>query len=127
MPGSNPEGDGQRDPSNGEGGAPELVQLVIAYAQQEVVDPIVSQVKDLGIKLGGALLMAVGTVLLAIGFIRALQVEFGGAGREPAKDVYGSVGHLSGTWTWLPYMGAAIFCVLVAAYCITRITQGMRK
>jgi hypothetical protein len=127
MSGSTPEGDGQRDPSSEEGGAPELVQLVIAYAQQEVVDPIVSQVKDLGIKLGGAVLMSVGTVLLAIGFIRALQVEFGGAGREPVRDVFGSVGQLSGTWTWVPYMGAAILCVLVAVYCITRITQGMRK
>jgi hypothetical protein len=127
MSGSNPEGNGQRAPSSEEGGAPELVQLVIAYAQQEVVDPIVTQVKDLGIKLGGAVLMALGTVLLAIGFIRALQVEFGGAGRELAEDVYGSVGHLSGTWTWVPYMGAAIFCVLVAVYCIWRITEGMSK
>jgi hypothetical protein len=127
MSGSNPEGDGQRTPSSPEGGAPELVQLVIAYAQQEVVDPVVQQGKNLGISLGGALLMAIGTILLSFGFIRALQVEFGGAGRELAQKVYGSVGHLSGTWTWVPYMGAAIFCALVAYYCIRKITQGMSK
>ena len=118
MSGSDPEG---------EGGPPELVQLVIVYAQQEVVDPVVQQGKNLGISLGGALLMAIGTVLLSFGFIRALQVEFGGSGREPAKIVYGSLGHLSGTWTWVPYIGAAIFCVLVAAYCVTRISRGMSK
>jgi hypothetical protein len=127
MAGSNPVGDGRRDPSSVEGGAPELVQLVIAYAQQEVVEPVVQQGKNLGISLGGALLMAIGTVLLAFGFIRALQVEFGGAGKELPKNVYGSVGHLSGTWTWVPYMAAAIFCALVAYYCITRITRGVNK
>ncbi len=118
MAGTNPEG---------EGGPPELVQLVIAYAQQEVVEPVVQQGKNLGISLGGALLMAIGTVLLSFGFIRALQVEFGGSGREPAKIVYGALGHLSGTWTWVPYIGAALFCVLVAAYCVLKISRGMSK
>jgi len=61
------------------------------------------------------------------GFTGATQVEFGGAGKELAKKVYGSVGHLSGTWTWVPYMGAAIFCALVAYYCIRKIMQGMSK
>jgi len=98
------------------------MELVVAYAKQETVEPVRRQVKNLGKGLGGALLLAVGTVLLAIGFVRALQVEFGGAGRVYGTGIvvsaYGSVGHLSGNFSWVPYMGAALFCLLVSAGCV---------
>ncbi len=59
--------------------------------------------------------------------MRALQVEFGGLGRIPSSDVFGSSGHLSGTWTWVPYMAAALFCLLVAAFCAMRIVRGNQR
>lgn len=110
-----------------QGGPGELVDLVIAYGQQELVGPVQRQVKSLGRGLGGAILMATGTVLLALGFLRALQVEFGGLGRELSSVVYGSSGQLSGNWSWVPYIGAALFCLLVAAFCALRIMRGNER
>jgi hypothetical protein len=135
-------GTGTRD------GVAELVQLVIAYAKQETVDPVVKQVKTLGKGLAGAVLLATGTVLLALGFLRALQTEFGGGtgvvggwfGYAPLTQKlsaaralvsasanpypYGYGAHLSGDWTWVPYMGGALFCLLVAGFCVLRIVKG---
>jgi len=119
-------------------GVSELVHLVVAYAKQETVDPVVKQAKTLGKGLAGAVLLAIGTVLLALGFLRALQTEFGGAGSPvvayapltraaqpvPATTTYGVFGHLSGDWSWVPYMGGALFCLLVAGFCVLRIVRG---
>ena len=130
----------------------ELVKLVIAYAKQETLDPVVAQAKALGKGLAGALLLAIGTVLLAVGFLRSLQVEFGGVGRSlalsrptslpvqratgiPAGTVigrvvgapYGTGAHLSGDWSWVPYMGGALLCLLVAVFCVLRIVKGSRQ
>jgi hypothetical protein len=124
----------------------ELVKLVIAYAKQETVDPVVKQAKVLGTGIAGAGLLAVGTVLLGLGFLRALQAEFGGGGRAALTQVaafaplpranvarvvavaypYGTGAHLSGDWSWVPYMGGALFCVLVAGFCALRILKGAR-
>jgi len=93
-----------------------LVRLVVAYAKQETVDPVRAQVRHLGRGLGGALLLAVGTVLLAIGFVRALQVELGAGSGSVAS--FGSGGHLSGDFSWAPYMGATVFCLAVSAGCV---------
>lgn len=115
-----------------------FVQLVIAYAKQETVDPVVKQVKTLGKGLAGAVLLALGTVLLAIGFLRALQTELGGGGSavvayapltraaQPVSSAttYGAFGHLSGDWSWVPYMGGALFCLLVAGLGVLRIVKG---
>ena len=120
-------------------GVAEFVQLVVAYAKQETVDPVVKQVKALGKGLAGAVLLALGTVLLAIGFVRALQTEFGSGASPPvvafapltraAQPVasatnYGAFGHLSGDWSWVPYMGGALFCLLVAGFGVLRIVKG---
>lgn len=118
-----------RDPSKGRrlpAGVSELVDLVVAYAKQETVEPVQRQVKALGRGVAGAGLLAFGTVLLAIGFLRALQVEFGGAGR-PAVNPYGTVGHLSGNLSWVPYVGAAMFCLLVTVGCVVMILRQGRQ
>jgi hypothetical protein len=109
----------------GRGSVNELVQLVIAYAKQETVDPVRRQVRHLGRGLGGALLLAVGSVLLAVGFLRALQVEFGGGGHSP--DVFGAGAHLSGNFSWVPYMGAALFCLAVSAGCVMLVVRRRRR
>jgi hypothetical protein len=121
-------------------GVAELVQLVIAYAKQETVDPVVKQAKTLGRGVAGAVLLAMGTVLLAIGFLRALQTEFGGATTTRLSAIppglafrgrirvftypYGAFGHLSGDLSWAPYMGGALFCLAVAGFCVLRIVKG---
>jgi Putative Actinobacterial Holin-X, holin superfamily III len=128
MPGSEPGSPFSRPgATGGQNGPAELVDLVIAYGRQELVGPVQRQIRGLGRGVAGAVLLATGTILLALGFVRALQVEFGGLGRIPSSDVFGSSGHLSGTWTWVPYMAAALFCLLVAAFCALRIVRGNQR
>ncbi|HTV11257.1 MAG TPA: hypothetical protein VME20_05275 [Acidimicrobiales bacterium] len=130
----------------------EVLQLIIAYAKQETLEPVTRQAKALGRGLIGAVLLSLGTVFLGIGFLRALQAEFGSAGGSlPQVTVsvspsvgggstssgglvsvnsaasmlpYGVGHHLSGDWSWVPYMGGALFAVLVAVFCVTRILRG---
>jgi phosphotransferase system glucose/maltose/N-acetylglucosamine-specific IIC component len=128
MAGSEPGGlDTRRGVTALPGGTGELVDLVIAYGQQELVGPVQRQIRSLGRAIGGAVLMATGTVLLALGFLRALQVEFGGVGHLPSSVVYGSSGALSGNWSWVPYVVAMVFCLLVAAFCVLRIMRGNER
>ena len=96
---------------------------MVAYVKQETVEPVRRQLRTLGKGLAGAALLAVGTVLLAIGFLRALQVEFGSAAGRSANP-YGTGGHLSGDFSWVPYAGAALFCLVVVGACVALI---MRK
>jgi hypothetical protein len=138
------------------------VQLVIAYAKQETLDPVLRQLKRLGWGVAGGLLMALGTAFLALGFVRALQTEFGsgragqptivgvgifprprtvvtlspGTGRVVRARAFGLGGrfspfgtgaHLSGDWSWVPYMGGVLFCLLVAGFCVFRIVKGVSR
>lgn len=124
-------------------GFTEFVQLVLAYAKQETVDPVVKQAKTVGKGVAGAALLALGTVLLAIGFLRALQTEFGGTTAVRVSSIppgfafrgrvmtfsypYGVGAHLSGDWSWVPYMGGALFCLAVAGFCVLRIIKGTSR
>jgi len=127
MPGSEAADGRPPTPTSTSSGPSGFLELVIAYSEQELLGPVQQQVKDLGTGIAGSVLMATGTVLLALGFVRALQVELGGAGRVPASEVYGSVGALSGNLSWVPYILAAVFCLLVALFCVWRITQGNQR
>ena len=37
---------------------------------------------------------------------------------------YGAGHHLSGDWSWVPYMGGALFALVVAGVCLSRIRGG---
>jgi hypothetical protein len=124
--------------------AEDLFQLIIAYAKQETLDPVVKQLKALAQGIAGAALLALGTVFLSIGFVRALQAEFGSTQPSAASSFavirrapanigvfvnhqaypYGSGTHLSGDWSWVPYMGGALFALLVAGFGVMRILKG---
>lgn len=103
----------------------ELVRLVLAYAKQETIEPVRTQLRHLGRGLAGALLLAVGTVLLALGFVRALQVELGA--RSASTAVFGAGGHLSGDLSWVPYMAGAVLCLAVSAGCVALILRRSRQ
>jgi hypothetical protein len=226
MPGQKPAGT-----KRGKDGPAELFDYIAAYAKQETIDPVVRQAKTLGRGIAGALLLSIGTVLLAVGFLRALQAQFGStsatttAGGDPspatpvapasqqttasaqttapalttagtspttttvatpssassavgpsssrpsssrpssaslptttaaravsappvattslgssgrgvpttlvassaAPNPYGSGHPLSGNWSWVPYMGGALLCLLVTVFCVTRIVRGAKR
>jgi hypothetical protein len=117
--------------STSKDGAPELLRLVVTYAKQEVLDPVVAQARVLGRGVAGAVLLATGTVLIALGFVRALQSEWGSSHASlsgpSASLAYGSGSPLSGDWSWVPYFGGAAFCLAVAVLCAVRLFKGERR
>ena len=136
----------ERRPRAGRGGArdnlDDLVQLIIAYARQEALDPVLVRLRTLLWGLVGAFLAALGTVFIAVGFLRALQSEFGGAGRGNVAAVlaghgatglarqvlvyapYGTGAHLSGDWSWVPYMGGSLLALCVVVACVVMFRRG---
>jgi hypothetical protein len=44
-----------------------------------------------------------------------------------APNPYGSGHPLSGNWSWVPYMGGALLCLLVTVFCVTRIVRGAKR
>jgi hypothetical protein len=60
---------------NPAGDAKELVDLVIAYAKQETLEPLKGLGKKAALGLGGALLLGVGGVFVSMGALRAMQTE----------------------------------------------------
>ncbi len=167
MPGRKREGGRRKVGGGARDGAGDLLQLVIAYAKQETLDPVMRQLKKLGWGVAGGACMALGTAFLALGFVRALQTEFGSSrlpalaslravsapatvvhsaavsgrsvtfrvavpdnrfifGQEPGSP-FGVGAHLSGDWSWVPYMGGVLFCLLVAGFCVLRIVKGVAR
>jgi hypothetical protein len=88
----------------------ELRELVIAYAKQETLDPILGLRKYAGFGLLGALLFGMGSLFLEIGLLRLLQDQTGDA--------------FDGNWSWVPY---AIVLVSSAAVAVLLWTVGTRK
>ena len=160
MPGRKREGGHRKAGGGARDGASDLLQLIFAYAKQETLDPVVRQLKKLGWGVAGGACMALGTAFLALGFVRALQTEFGAArpslrslpasaptvvyvspgsgrvtgvvsarfpGSSGLGSPFGAGAHLSGDWSWVPYMGGVLFCLLVAGFCVLRIVKGVAR
>ncbi len=163
MPGRERESGHRKAGSGARDGASDLFKLIIAYAKQETLDPVMRQLKKLGWGVAGGACMALGTAFLALGFVRALQTEFGtsrlpalvglralpspptvvytsprsgsviaiASSRLPGSAALGSPfgagAHLSGDWSWVPYMGGVLFCLLVASFCVLRIVKGVAR
>jgi hypothetical protein len=60
---------------NPTGDARELVDLVIAYAKQETLEPLKGIGKNAALGLGGALLLGIGGIFCSLGALRAMQSE----------------------------------------------------
>jgi H+/Cl- antiporter ClcA len=60
---------------NPTGDARELVDLVIAYAKQETVEPLKGLGKNAAFGLGGAVLLGIGGVFCSVAALRAMQSE----------------------------------------------------
>lgn len=80
--------------ADGDAGLPqvasELSTLVVNYAKQEVRDPLKGLADELKYGLAAYLLMGLGSVLLAIGALRALQTQTGST--------------FTGSLSFLPYL-----------------------
>jgi uncharacterized membrane protein YidH (DUF202 family) len=65
----------KRKVRNPSGDAKELVDLVIAYAKQETLQPLKGIGKNAALGLGGALLLGIGGIFCSLGALRAMQSE----------------------------------------------------
>jgi len=91
----------------------ELWELLKAYAQQETIDPLRGLGRYLGFGIGGAALLSLGLVFLALGLLRTLQTKTG--------DVF------TGWLSAMPYLIVLVAVALVAALAASRITKGNPK
>lgn len=87
----------------------ELWELTKSYARQETVDPLKGVGHYLAFGGAGALLVAVGVILLMLAALRALQTQTGSA--------------LTGSWSWLPYVIVLVVAGALAGVAVTRITK----
>jgi len=76
----------------------ELRDLVVTYVKQETVVPLKQLGRYVGFGSAGALLLGLGSLLLGVGGLRALQTETG--------DTF------KGDWSWAPY--GIMFVTLIA-------------
>jgi ascorbate-specific PTS system EIIC-type component UlaA len=79
----------------------ELYELVLAYAKQETVEPVKGLVRFIGFGIAGSLAFGIGSVIMLLGGLRALQTETGSA--------------FQGNWSWAPYGITAVGCAVVIA------------
>jgi hypothetical protein len=89
--------------------ATELWELSIAYARQETIDPLKGLGRFLGFGVGGAILLGLGTILLGLAGLRALQTE---------TDTM-----FTGNLSWIPYLIVVAAALLLSALVVWRIVK----
>jgi heme exporter protein D len=84
----------------------ELREMVVGYAKQEMIDPVVALKRYVGWGSAGSLFVGTGCAILLLGILRGLQtIDFLNEPGEPH----------GGTWSWLPYViTLAVAAVMIA-------------
>lgn len=89
--------------------ATELWELATSYAKQETIDPLKGLGRFLGYGVGGAIALGVGTVLLLLAGLRALQTETSTT--------------FTGNLSWGPYLIAVAVGLACIAVALRRVTK----
>ena len=89
--------------------ASELWGLSTAYARQETIDPLKGLGRFLAYGVGGALSFALGSILLLLGGLRALQTETGTT--------------FTGNLSWVPYLIIVVAALLLIALVVRGIVK----
>jgi hypothetical protein len=89
--------------------AKEIAQLSLSYVKQETKLPLQGLGRFLAFGIAGALFLGIGTVLLTLALLRGLQTALSyDRLKQSGETLVRERGPLSGSWTWLPYVLAAI-------------------
>jgi hypothetical protein len=89
----------------------ELRDLVVTYVKQETVVPLKQLGRYVGFGVAGAFLLGLGSLLLGVGGLRALQTETG--------DTF------AGDWSWAPY--GIMFVTLIVGGMVTWMARRSRQ
>lgn len=89
--------------------ASELWELSTAYAKQETIDPLKGLGRFLGFGVGGAILFGLGSILLLLAGLRALQTE---------TDTT-----LTGSLTFVPYFIVVAVGLVLIGLVVLRIVK----
>ena len=76
--------------------ATDLWDLVRAYAKQETIEPIKGIGRFVAFGVAGSLLLGIGSILVALAILRALQTETGSV--------------FDGNWSFAPYLLTLVVC-----------------
>jgi hypothetical protein len=90
----------------------ELKDLLLRYAKQETVEPLKALKRFLLYGIAGAVLLAFGTVMLALALLRGLQRQAGA--------------HLAGHWSWVPYVAVFAYALVVTMLLVRAIFSDRR-
>jgi hypothetical protein len=89
--------------------ASELWELSVAYAKQETIDPLKGLGRFLAFGVGGAILFGLGSVLLLLAGLRALQTE---------TDTT-----FTGNLSWIPYLIVLAAALLLVGLVVWRVVK----
>jgi hypothetical protein len=89
--------------------ATELYELAVAYAKQETIEPLKGLGSFLGFGILGAVFLGIGSMLLLLSGLRALQTETGST--------------FTGNLSWAPYLIAVAVGLVLMALALLRITR----
>ncbi len=87
----------------------EVLDLVKAYARQELLDPLKGAPRWLAVGIGGSIAVAIGLLLLTLSMLRALQTETGSM--------------FTGNLSWIPYLLVVVALMIVMAILVSRVTK----
>jgi hypothetical protein len=108
---------------SGAAGAKDVFKLSLDYLKQETKGPLAGIGRMLGAGIAGAFLIGTGLLLCGLALLRGIQSAF--ATEIPAQKVAGE-GHLSGSFSWAPYLFAAIGCVMAIVVVVLIIQRSTR-
>ncbi len=97
------------DPKSIQDVASELWEMAKSYAKQETIDPLRGLQRFLGFGIGGAVFLGIGSMLLLLAGLRALQTETGST--------------FSGNLSWLPYVIVALGGIVLIGLAILRVSK----
>ena len=87
----------------------DVVEVVKAYALQEIVDPLKGLGRWIGAGIGGAVLLGVGLLVLLMGVLRLIQ--------DVGEDVFDY------KWSFVPYVIVLVITVGILAIVASRIKR----
>jgi hypothetical protein len=108
---------------SGAAGAKDVFKLSLDYLKQETKGPLAGIGRTLGAGVAGALLIGTGLVLCAMAMLRGLQSAFA---TEVSAPKPAGEGHLSGSFSWAPYLIAAAGCLVLIGLVVVLIQRSTR-